>query len=255
MTQNGSVKRFFSEHAEDYSKSKSHASGPDLAALLRALRLDGTEIALDVATGTGFTAISLAGRVKHVTGIDLTDEMLSQARRLAVSQAVTNVSFTPGDAMKMEYADAAFDMVTTRRATHHFGDVPRFLSEARRVLKPGGRLGIVDMSPPEGAELFTNRIERLRDSSHVEAFAVGAWRSMVSQAGFRILSSEILDERVTFEKWLYPVTPGGEEEKAIRSAWKASPLPVRTLLKAEFEGEVIRAWSKSRLVLVASKAH
>ncbi len=255
MNQSGSVKRFFSEHAEDYSKSHSHASGSDLVALLGALRLDGTEVALDVATGTGFTAVSLAKRVKYVTGIDLTDEMLSQARRLAENEGVTNVGFALGDAMKMEYADAAFDIVTTRRATHHFEDVPRFLSEANRVLKPGGRLGVVDMSPPEGAESFMNRIEKLRDDSHVEAFAVGAWKSMVSRAGFRILSSEVFGERVTFEKWFYPVRPGGEEEKSIRSAWMSSPSTVRTLLKAEFDGEAIMAWSKSRLVLVASKAH
>lgn len=251
--QSGSVRHFFSEHAEDYSRSQSHASGADLAALLEALRLDGTEVALDVATGTGFTAVSLARRVKHVTGIDLTEEMLEQARRLAQSQAVTNVTFALGDAMKMEYVGATFDIVTTRRATHHFEDVPRFLSEANRVLKPGGQIGIVDMSPPKGAESFMNRIERLRDNSHAEAFTSEAWGSMIAGAGFKGVSSKILDERIAFERWFYPVKFGGREEKEIRSAWKSAPRPVRRLLKAEFDGDEIEAWSKSRIVLVASK--
>jgi ubiquinone/menaquinone biosynthesis C-methylase UbiE len=244
---------FFSKHAKDYSKSQSHASGPDLAALIEALNPRGTELALDAATGTGFTAVTLAGRVKHVTGIDLTEEMLGQARELAQSMGVANIEFERGDAMKTDYPDSSFDIVTTRRATHHFDDVLRFLLEAKRILKPGGRIGIVDMSPPEGAESFTNRIEKLRDGSHVEAFTPKAWESMIMGAGFGGLTSRVLDDRVTFERWLYPVEPGGKEERVIRSAWKSSPKPVRRLLKAEFDRNKIIAWSKARIVLVASK--
>ncbi len=245
--------RFFSKHAERYSKSQSFASGSDLAVLIEALEPKGTDEALDVATGTGFTAVSLAKKTRNVIGIDLTEEMLEQARALARSQGLTNVSFDLGDAMKMEYPDASFDIVTTRRATHHFDDLPRFLSEAKRVLKRGGKIGVVDMSPPKGAESFANRIERLRDSSHVEAFTPEAWGLMIARAGFRRISSEILDERVTFERWLYPVELGGKEDRAVRSAWRSAPEPVRGLLKAEFVGGEIVAWSKSRIVLVASK--
>jgi ubiquinone/menaquinone biosynthesis C-methylase UbiE len=210
-------------------------------------------MALDVATGTGFTAVSLAKVVKQVTAMDLTEEMLDQARRLAKSQGLINIRFKQGDAMEMEYPDESFDLVTTRRAAHHFQDVPRFLMEAKRVLKPDGKLGVVDMSPPEGAESFMNRIERLRDSSHVEAFTPTTWKSMISKAGLTVSSSEVLEERLSFERWLYPVEPGGNEERAIRSAWKSAPGPARRLLKAEFDGNRITAWSKSRLILVASK--
>ena len=244
---------FFSKHAEDYAKSRSHASGPDLAALIEALRPRTSELALDVATGTGFTAVSLAVRVKHVTGIDLTEEMLDQARGFARSRGVANIEFERGDAMKLDFPNSSLDIVTTRRAEHHFHDVPRFLREAKRVLKAGGRIGVVDMSPPEGAGSFTNRIEKLRDGSHVEAFTLKAWESMIVGAGFGGLTSRVLADRVTFERWLYPVEPGGKEEKAILSAWRSSSKAVRRLLKAEFDGDRISAWSKTRIVLVASK--
>lgn len=247
-----SVERFFGTHAEGYAKSPSHAHGPDLAALIRALKPRRTDSALDVATGTGFTAMALAPRVKHVTGIDVTDEMLEQARKLARTEGLSNVDFELGDALSMKFADSVFDIVATRRATHHFQDVPKFLCEAFRVLRPGGRLGVVDMSPPEGAESFTNKIERLRDSSHVEAFTPSAWKSMVSRAGFQILSSNVLGDHVTFGRWLYPVEPGGAEERAIRKAWDASSPEARRLLEADFDGG-IRGWTKSRIVLVASK--
>jgi len=248
-----SVRRFFSEHAEGYSRSQSHAQGADLDALISALGPKRFEVALDVATGTGFTAVALAGLVGHVTGTDVTDEMLAQAGRLARERERTNVRFELGDALKIGYPSSSFDVVTTRRATHHFENVPKFLREARRVLRSGGRLGIVDMSPPEGAEAFSNRIERLRDKSHVKAFAQTAWMSMVSKAGMRILTSEILGEPVTFEGWLYPVEAGGREEEAVRRAWGSAPANVRRLLAASFENGVIKGWTKSRIILVASK--
>jgi len=248
-----SVEHFFGKHAEDYSKSRSHAQGSDLDALLKALEPKKAEVALDVATGTGFTAVALAGLVGHVTGIDVTDEMLVQAGRLARERGRTNIRFELGDALKIGYPNSSFDIVTTRRATHHFEDVPKFLHEAKRVLRPAGRLGIVDMSPPEGAEAFSNRIEILRDSSHVRAFTPSDWKSMVSRAGFRILSIEVLGEPISFEKWLYPVEPGGREEAPIRRAWGSASPRVRRLLDAHFEGGAIKGWTKSRIILAASK--
>lgn len=248
----GSVERFFGAHAEHYARSPSHARGADLEALIQGLKPMPIDLALDVATGTGFTAVALAPRVKHVTGIDVTNEMLGQARRLAREDGISNVDFELGDALSMDFPDGSFDIVTTRRATHHFRDVPRLLREAFRVLGPGGRLGVVDMSPPEGADSFSNKIERLRDSSHVEAFTPGAWEAMVSEAGFHGLSSQVLGERVTFEKWLYPVEPGGTEERGIREAWDSAGHETRRLLEAEFDGS-IRGWVKSRIVLLAYK--
>ena len=253
MTQTKSVERFFGKYAERYSKSQSHAHGEDLAALIRAVKPARNEVALDVATGTGFTALALSKVAGYVTGIDMTDEMLEQARMLAAKQGTTNVRFELGDAMKINYPNSSFDVVTSRRATHHFGDVLKFLHEARRVLRPGGRLGIVDMSPPEGSEEFSNKIERLRDKSHVQAFTPRAWKSMVLQTGFRVDSAQILVEPVTFERWLYPVELGGREEEAIRSAWSSAAVNVRRVLGAKFVDGTVRGWMKSRIVLSASK--
>ena len=249
----GSVKHFFAEHAQDYFRSKSHAQGADLTALIRALKPKKSEVALDVATGTGFTAVALAGLVGHVIGIDVTDEMLVQAGRLAREQDRANVRFELGDAMKIGYPDSSFDIVTSRRATHHFEDVPRFLREAKRILRPQGRLGVVDMSPPVGAEAFSNRIERLRDNSHVRAFTAASWKSMTSRVGFDIQHCELLGEPVTFEGWLYPVETGGREERAIRRAWASARPKVQRLLGASFEKGAIKEWTKFRIVLVAAK--
>lgn len=247
------VKSFFGRHAADYSKSHSHAKGADLSALIRDLAPKKDDEALDVATGTGFTALALSNVARRVTGIDVTEEMLDQARDLARREGASNLKFEKGDAMKMRYADGSFDIVTTRRAAHHFRDVPQFLRETRRVLRDGGRLGVVDMSPPDGAEEFVNKIERLRDSSHVEAFTPTAWKAMVTEAGFQTTSVEVLGERTLFERWLYPVGLGGPEEAAIRSAWESAPDLASGLLEADFDDGVLQSFTKNRLVLIAAK--
>ena len=246
----GLVERFFGAHAEGYAKSPSHAQGEDLMALIEALKPTQDDLALDVATGTGFTALALAPRVRHVTGIDVTNEMLAKARKLAQTEGRLNASFEEGDALAMRFADSSFDIVTTRRATHHFQDVPRFLRETLRVLRPGGRLGIVDMSPPEGTEAFSNKIEKIRDSSHAEAFSPSAWKSMVSDTGFQIQSTQVLGEKVTLERWLYPAEPGKMEVDEIRRAWDEAGTETKRLLQADLS-DGIRSWTKFRIILVA----
>lgn len=252
-SQDSSTERFFGRHAARYAKSHSHAHGDDLAVLIEALGPRLSDVALDVATGTGFTAVALARHVKGVTGIDVTEQMLKEARKLATTERLTNVKFETGEALGLAYSDSSFDIVTTRRAAHHFKDVPRFLREARRVLKPGGRLGVADMSPPGGAEAFSNEVERLRDGSHAKAFSPAAWKTMMSDAGFHITFLQVLAETTPFEDWIYPVQPGGDEEASVRRAWAAASPAVKQLLHAEFEGGTIARWTKSRIVLIADR--
>lgn len=252
MGSNDSVRRFFAAHAQGYSKSLSHARGADLVALMDALGPRGVGSALDVATGTGFTALALAQFAREVVGVDMTREMLEEAGKLAVSQGITNARFELGEATNLRFPKSSFDIVTVRRATHHFNDVPKFLHETKRVLKPGGRLGLVDMSPPEGAEYFVNTIERLRDRSHVEAFTPTAWKSMILQAGLQINSLRVVGEPVSLEGWLYPVKLDAREMTYIRSAWDSASTLVKQLLGADMEEGIIRGWTKSRIVLVAA---
>lgn len=244
---------FFSKHASDYAKSASHAHGSDLAALVAALSPRPSETILDVATGTGFTAIEVSPLVNSVVATDLTTEMLAQAKRLARERGVTNIGFEEADASDLPHRDSSFDIVTTRRAPHHFRDIPLFLREARRVLRRGGRLGIADMSPPEECETFFNRIERIRDDTHVKALSPTQWLASVRRAGFTVASTEILSDKVSFEGWLYPVKMGGTEEASIRRAWAKAPPKVRRILEVRETQNVVEGWTKTRIVLVAKR--
>jgi ubiquinone/menaquinone biosynthesis C-methylase UbiE len=245
------TRRFFGRHAAGYAANAGLAHGEDLDVLIHDLRPSRSDLVLDVGTGTGFTALALASRVKRVEGVDITEEMLREGRTIAKKRAITNITFTLGDAMRLEYPRSSFDIVVTRRATHHFVDVSRFLREANRILRPGGKLGIVDMTPPEGTEAFINKIEKLRDPSHARAYSPSEWRSLLNQVGFEIRSESITSEPLTLDQWLYPVETAGAEWRRVREEWKSATPKTRRLLDARFESGEVKGWSKSRIVVVS----
>ncbi|MEX2080902.1 MAG: methyltransferase domain-containing protein [Dehalococcoidia bacterium] len=181
----GTVQQQFGPVAAAYAVSAVHTSGPDLDAAIEAADPQAADLALDIATGAGFTAFALAARCLRVTALDLTPEMLAQARRIAAERGLSNVEFVEGDAEKLPFGDSSFDVVTCRVSAHHFGDVPRFLGEVARVLRPGGRLAVVDTISPEDPALdsFCNAVELLRDPSHGRNYTATEWLRMCGEAG------------------------------------------------------------------------
>lgn len=140
---------------------------------------------LDVACGGGIVVCAFAPHVRHVTGIDVTPAMLDRARQLAADKAIANVSWDRGDVTSLPYLDGAFDIVVTRFSMHHFLDPLGVLREMVRVCAEGGRVVVVDMYASEDAAKAAewNRLERLRDPSHVRALALSELRALFGQAG------------------------------------------------------------------------
>ena len=148
---------------------------------------------LDAATGTGHTALSLAPAVRFVAGIDLTPEMLAEATKLRGMQGVDNVGFGQADVSHLPFPDRCFDLITCRRAAHHFPDSRGVLEEMSRVLRPGGTLVVDDRSVPEEdtVDRLMNEFDRLHDPSHVRQYRPSEWRSMLEGAGFEVRSTEV----------------------------------------------------------------
>lgn len=103
------------------------------------------DVALDLCCGTGDVAFALAARGAIVTGIDFSPAMLAVARRRPGCPPVT---FLQGDAMALPVADASVDVVTVAYGLRNVADVGRALLEWRRVLRPGGRLVVLEFGKP-----------------------------------------------------------------------------------------------------------
>ena len=194
------VQQQFGRQAGSYAHSESHARDRDLQLLVAHLALRPGDRVLDVATGTGFTAFALSRVAGMVIGLDLTLGMLQEARHLAPAGQIHWVAAAAG---ALPFRDGAFDAVTVRRAPHHFPDLEGSVREMLRLLRPGGRIGIVDQIPPDGpGHLLMERLEKLRDPSHVGAYTAGRWRDLAERLGVVVTFSEIVERKVTFEAWL-----------------------------------------------------
>jgi ubiquinone/menaquinone biosynthesis C-methylase UbiE len=124
---------------------------------------------LDVACGPGLVVCAFAKVARHVTGIDITPAMLDRARVHAAEQGVSNVTWRQGDVLPLPWPDGAFTIVTARFAFHHFLDPLAVLREMARVCAPGGTVLVADSAPAAAKADAFNRMELLRDPSHVRA--------------------------------------------------------------------------------------
>lgn len=164
--------------------------------------LRGDERALDAGTGTGALALALAPLVREVIGVDRSPELLAEARRQ--SQGVANVSFVEGDITKLAFDDGAFDLACCARTLHHVPRPERVFAELTRVLRPGGRLVVIDQIAPAdpliGLEL--DRFERARDPSHARLLADVDIRTMFEANGLVVRRERTEREQRDLERHL-----------------------------------------------------
>ncbi len=116
------------------------------------------DAALDVCCGTGDLALELAGRVApggHVVGCDFSEPMLDLAREKASTREASGVRFEWADALSLPYDAGRFDAVTVGFGVRNLADLDRGLREMTRVLAPGGRLVVLEITQPTRPPLST----------------------------------------------------------------------------------------------------
>jgi ubiquinone/menaquinone biosynthesis C-methylase UbiE len=218
----------FNAHADKYASSLVHRAGPSLPVLLEFAAPSRGDVALDVATGTGNTALALAPFVSRVTGIDLAAKMLENARTRALEERIGNADFLEGSAEALPFPDASFDLVTSRHAPHHFRDVSRFLSEVARVLKPGGRFVMADQVTLEAQnQTWVDEYQRTRDPSHFAQRTPQTWKDLTRAAGLHWTQDTIVPYRLEFDWWTQQSGCTPERLERIRAMLETAPDEIR----------------------------
>lgn len=118
---------------------------------------------LDVATGPGYVAAAAAQRGARVVGVDFAAAMLTEARRRYPA-----IEFKQGDAEALPFSDGSFDAVVMSFGLLHLGRPEQALSEARRVLRPGGRVGFTVWAKPEIAVGYDMLLRAVRNHGTLE---------------------------------------------------------------------------------------
>jgi ubiquinone/menaquinone biosynthesis C-methylase UbiE len=248
----------FGTQARLYAISEVHRSGATLERLLERMQPVMDEALLDLASGPAHTGLFFAPYVRAVTGYDASTEMLHAARLGAKAKSIAGFTAVCGDAHRLPFADRAFDLVTCRAAAHHFAEPRAALAEAARVLKRGGRLGIVDGMVPEDDELdrFINDLDVLHDPTTVRNYRPSEWRAMVEGTGLRLdLVEDELRELAkgrSLEDWI--ARAGGTSavfEEARRRLLGASSRVREYLLVEEKEGDVL--FDYTRVLIMARR--
>ena len=107
------------------------------------------ERVLDLGSGAGtdsLIAAQMVGEQGHVTGIDMTQEMLAKARAAAAEMGATNVEFVEGEAERLPFPDASFDVVISNGVIDLVPDKDAVFTELFRVLASGGRIQVADVT-------------------------------------------------------------------------------------------------------------
>ena len=198
------VKAEFSRQADTFSVYAAQAGGSVVTRISEAVGAAGSGAILDLACGPGVVTAALAGGTRNITAFDATPAMLDKARQRCEKAGFTHVQYQQGDAEALPFAENTFDVVVTRLAVHHFAHPDRVLAGVLRVLRPGGRLVLVDVtvSEDQAEAALQNAIENIRDPSHVRMLPYSELMALTRAAGFDILAEATWDASREFEEWM-----------------------------------------------------
>ena len=248
-----SVADAWSQRGATYAESAPHKFGPSLPKLLELTRSFPTDVCLDVGTGTGHTAAALAPRVKKVYGLDPAEGMMAAAR--AAYGHLDNLEFVSGTSEETGFENDMFDLITARHTLHHHPSMPKTLAELGRVLKPGGRLIIVDeVTPDASVEAWYHALEVARDPTHGRAYLMEAWRVFIEEAGLEwVVGDAHTVYTLDVESWMTRMKPTLEAAEAVRKLFREADEGARALFNIVYQNDAAVTFDMPMALILAVK--
>ncbi len=177
---------------------------------------------LDVGCGPGILTVALAPLVDEVVALDLTPEMIAQAKKRSDWLGLKNVRFEVGQAEELPFTDGYFDVVVTRLMLHHLLSPTSAIEEMARVTRKGGLLVVADIVTSKKqveAELH-NALEILRDPSHVRVLIELELEGLLNSEKLKVVSKEGWVNEREFREWIR-ITNAPEREEPLLVVMKA----------------------------------
>lgn len=209
----------FSLQAASFARLPSHEAATQL--LLDEAGVTAASEVLDVACGPGMVACAAARRARRATGIDLTPAMIDQAKVLQARLGLANLEWHVGEATALPFEAAGFDALTTRYSMHHIADPDLALAEMMRVARPGARIAIADMVLAREQGAAYDRMERLRDPSHVRTLTREGLIALAVGAGLRDIRCANYLFTVTLDLLLKSSFPRPGDAGRVRAMFEA----------------------------------
>lgn len=217
------VKQQFSKQSQTFdSYQNEDAKNTFTENVVKAMQLKVNEKVLEVAAGTCGFGRKIAPFAMSVIELDATEAMLQKGKAANEKAGLRNVEYKVGLAESIPFEDGEFDIVCTRLAFHHFENPEEVLKEMRRVLKPSGKIAVIDMIADEDeARETANRFETIRDNSHSKTLSKNEFMSLLKHAGMTVLYTAEHCIPIEFEKWISLTELTVEDEAEIRNAVQA----------------------------------
>jgi ubiquinone/menaquinone biosynthesis C-methylase UbiE len=234
------AKRMFSKNRKAYVSSSTHSNSRDLTLLTEWLNPKAGMIALDIATGGGHTAKQLSPYVTRVVATDITKEMLENtADHLS---GYSNIDYVIADAEQLPFLNHTFDIVTCRIAAHHFPHPDQFIREVKRVLKEKGKFLLIDNVAPadEKYDAFINKLEKIRDYSHVRSLKISEWKELLSETKMEILHEQKRRKMLPYGEWVNRTSGSEEEQKIVEEFIMNASNDVKQYFNIEIENGKIQ---------------
>ncbi len=243
----------WSKLGANYAASAPHKFGPSLPKLLELARPVATDVCLDVGTGTGHTAAGLARFAGRVYGLDPAAGMRQAAQDTYGN--LVNLEFVSGTSEETGFPDNAFDIVSARHTLHHHPSMPKTLAELKRVLKPGGRLVIVDEITPNAAVAdWYHALETARDPTHGRAYFMSEWRDFIQEVGLKwIVGDAETAYRLEVESWITRMNPSHEQAENVRRLFREADGTARATFNIVYEKDDAVTFDMPMALILAVK--
>lgn len=204
----------FSKQAIPFSQIPGHFDAVQLLVEMSGVGSD--DDVLDVACGPGMVACEFARHARQVTGIDITQAMIEQARKRQRQQKLENLDWAVGDAVPLPYTDNSFSLVLTRYSFHHLLAPERALAEMIRVCRPGGRVMVADVAMERDKSAAYDRLEIMRDPSHTHALTNEEFSGLFENSGLLDCRQSAYGVDIELEEQLRASFPSPGDESELR---------------------------------------